>query len=158
MRYIPEDLKTRIEKVFQTIYEDANPVMEALIVKPNLQVNVQTIRTAERLGSLDVAGKLVNGELVEVWEIAVVDNQAMVNVYGATKYGVNFMSPLKTFILSPVEPGAKVRDVAIAFEDASLPPWLFWVERQTSHDRIYAVQWDGSGEQPPAEEMASVAR
>ena len=154
MRTLPADIQARINLVQQTLYNNADPRMEAVIVKANRTLDIQTIRSGT-LGSIDLAPKIVDAAVTEIWIIAVVDARAVVNVY-AYSDAIDFTTPDRTFTLATEEVDAKVRDVSITF-DGELP-WLFWVERGVSYDKIWALQWDGTGTQPAGTELVSVAR
>ena len=154
MRTLPADIQARINLVQQTLYNNADPRMEAVIVKANRTLDIQTIRSGT-LGSIDLAPKIMAGAVTEIWIISVVDAQAVVNVY-AYSNAIDFTTPDRTFTLATEEVDAKVRDVSIAF-DGELP-WLFWVERGVSYDKIWTVQWDGTDAQPVSTELVSVAR
>jgi hypothetical protein len=151
---LPPEIQARINFVQQTLYNNADPRMEAVIVKANRTLDIQTISTGT-VGSIDLAAKIVDGTVTEIWIISVVDAQAVVNVYTYAET-IDFTTPDRTFTLDTEEAGAKVRDVSIAF-DGDLP-WLFWVERGVSYDKIFALQWDGTGTQPAGTELVSVAR
>jgi len=154
MRALPADIQARINLVQQTIYNNADPRMEAVIVKANRTLDIQTIRSGT-LGSVDLAPKIVVDAATEIWIVAVVSGQAVVNVYTYAET-IDFTAPDRTFTLATEEVDAKVRDVSITF-DGELP-WLFWVERGVSYDKIWALQWDGTGTQPAGTELVSVAR
>ena len=107
------------------------------------------------MGGIDLAPKIVDGEVTEIWIITVVSGQAVVNVYTYSD-DIDFTTPDRTFTLTTEELDAKVRDVSISFDGTS--PWLFWVERGVSYDKIWTVQWDGTGTQLAGTELAAVAR
>jgi len=154
MRTLPADIQARINLVQQTIYNNADPHMEAFIVKANRTLDIQTIQSGT-LGSIDLAAKIVDAAVTEIWIISVVNAQAVVNVYTYAET-IDFATPDRTFTLTTEELDAKVRDVSIAF-DGELP-WLFWVERGVSYDKIWALQWDGTDAQPAGTELAAIAR
>ena len=156
MRSLPADIQARINLVQQTLYNNADPKMEATIVKANRTLNIQTIRSGT-LGSIDLAPKIVADAVTEIWIIAVVSGAAVVNVYTYSD-AIDFTTPDRTFSLVTEEVDAKVRDVSIAFDGAN--PWLFWVERGISYDKIWTVQWDGVDPalQPAGTELVSAAR
>jgi len=154
MRTLPSDIQARINIVAQTLYNNADPRMEAVIVKANRTLDIQTIQSGT-LGSIDLAQKIVDAAVTEIWIISVVDAQAVVNVYAYAET-IDFATPGRTFTLTAEEASAKVRDVSIAFDGED--PWLFWVERGVSYDKIWTVQWDGTGTQPAGTELVSVAR
>jgi len=154
MRTLPTDIQARINLVAQTLYNNADPKMEAVIVKANRTLDIQTIQSGV-LGSIDLAAKIVDAVVTEIWIISVVAAQAVVNVYTYAET-IDFTTPGRTFTLTTEEVDAKVRDVSIAFDGAN--PWLFWVERGVSYDKIWTVQWDGTSTQPAATELVAVAR
>ena len=151
---IPTGILERIQKLNQTNYENADPRMEAVIIKANRTLDIQTIQSGT-LGGIDLAPKIVDGEVTEIWIITVVSGQAVVNVYTYSD-DIDFTTPDRTFTLTTEELDAKVRDVSISFDGTS--PWLFWVERGVSYDKIWTVQWDGTGTQLAGTELAAVAR
>ena len=152
MRTIPAELLAKIQSLNQTTYNNANPLIKATIVKAIKTLELSTIRTAARVGGIDIAA---NTGPTEVWIIAVVSGVAVVNVYTYSE-AIDFGAPTRTFSLTTEQVDASVRDVAVAFDGVS--PWLFWVERGVSYDKIFALQWDGAGIQPAATELLSVAR
>ena len=152
MRTITAELLAKIQSLNQTTYNNANPLMRATIVKAIKTLELSTIRTAARVGGIDIAA---NTGPTEVWIIAVVSGVAVVNVYTYSE-AIDFGTPTRTFNLSTEQVDASVRDVAVVFDGVS--PWLFWVERGVSYDKIFALQWDGAGIQPAATELLSVAR
>jgi hypothetical protein len=154
MRTLLADIQARINLVQQTLYNNADPRMEAVVVKAIRSLDIQTIRSGI-VGSIDLAAKIVAADVAEIWIIAVVSNAAVVNVYTYADT-IDFSTPTRTFTLVTQEVGAKVKDVSIAFDGAN--PWLFWVERGVSYDKIWALQWDGTGIQPAGTELKSVAR
>ena len=151
---LPADILERIQKLNQTNYENADPRMEAVIVKANRTLDIQTIRSGT-LGSIDLAPKAVDGVVTEIWIIAVVGGAAVINVYTYSD-AIDFTAPDRTFTLTTEELDAKVRDVSISFDGTN--PWLFWVERGISYDKIWTVQWDGTETQPAGTELVAVAR
>ena len=151
---IPEEILERIQKLNQTNYENADPRMEAVIIKANRTLDIQTIQSGT-LGSIDLVPKIVDSIVTEIWIIAVVSGQAVVNVYTYSD-AIDFTTPDRTFTLTTEEASAKVRDVSISFDGED--PWLFWVERGINYDKIWTVQWDGTGTQPAGTELAAVAR
>ncbi len=168
MRSIPTALLERIQLLNQTIYNNANPIMEAVIVKAIKTLDIHTIRSASSLGAIDMAMQTdAAGAPVTLWIIAVVAKQAIVTTYDLTVETPDYETPTSTFTLATQEAGA-VRDVAIEFDGAwsggvlitSGAPHLFWVERGVSLDKIWTVQWDGvtPATQPAATEFLSVAR
>ena len=154
MRTLPADIQARINLVAQTLYNNADPRMEAVIVKANRTLDIQTIRSGT-LGSIDLAPKIVASVVTEIWVIAVVSSAAVVNIYTYST-DIDFTTPTRTFTITTAETSAKVRDASIAFDGEN--PWLFWVERGVSYDKIWALQWDGTGTQPVGTELVSVAR
>lgn len=156
MRDIPADILAKIQSLNQTIFNNAEPKMEAVITKAIRSLEIKTIRTGT-VGSIDIAA-LMDGETVaELWIIGVVSAQAVINVYTYAE-DIDFSTPTRTFTLTTEEVDAKVKDVAIAFDGAL--PWLFWVERGASYDKIWALQWDGADpvSQPAGTEIKAVAR
>lgn len=152
MRAIPAEILARIQTLQKTTFSNANPLMKATIVKAIKTLELSTIRTAARVGGIDIAA---NTGPTEIWIIAVVSGVAVVNVYTYSA-AIDFGTPARTFNLAAEQVGASVRDVAISFDGVS--PWLFWVERGVSYDKIFALQWNGQGVQPAATELLSVAR
>jgi len=154
MRSLPSDIQERINLVQQTIYNNADPKMEASIIKANRVLEIQTIQS-EVLGSIDLAPKIVDSIVTEIWIISIVNSQAKVNIYNYID-DIDFSTPDRTFSLVTEEVDAKVRDVSISFDGEN--PWLFWVERGISYDKIWGLQWDGVDTQPSATELKSVVR
>ena len=154
MRTLPADIQARIDLIQQTIYENANPLMTATIVKATQDVNIFTVSTGARLGSIDLAFVLVDDAITFVWIIMVIDGIAYVNVYDFAS--LNWEAATSSFNLTVVNAGASVKSAAITMDGSN--PWLFWVERTATNDIIYTLQWDGSGAQPAATELLSVAR
>ena len=152
MRTIPTEILARIQTLEKTIFNNANPLMRATIVKAIKTLELSTIRTAARVGGIDIAA---NTGPTEIWIIAVVSGAAVVNTYAYSE-AIDFGTPARTFTLTTEQVDASVRDVAVAFDGTD--PWLFWVERGVSYDKIFALQWDGQGVQPAATELLSVAR
>jgi hypothetical protein len=166
MRDIPADILAKIQSLNQTIFNNAEPKMEAIIVKAIKTLNIHTIRSASSLGAIDMAMQTdAAGAPVTLWIIAVVAKQAMVTTYDLTVETPDYTTPTSTFTLATQEAGA-VRDVAIEFDGAwsggvlitSGAPHLFWVERGVSLDKIWTVQWDGVGPQPAGTELLSEVR
>lgn len=164
MRTLPTDIQDRIDLLNQTIHNNANPKMEAVIVKAIRNLNIQTLRSGSSIGSIDIALETDDsGEPYRIWIAGVVDKQVFISVYDIDE---TYNSPDSTFALSTEEEGAAVRDVAIEFDgtwtDGVLAtdavPWIFWVERGLTTDKIWAVQWDGVDVQPEATELHSVTR
>jgi len=154
MRSLPSDIQEKINLVQQTIYNNADPKMEASIIKANRVLNIQTIQSGV-IGSIDLAPKIIDNIVTEIWIISVVNSQAKVNIYNYVN-SIDFSVPDRTFSLITEEVDAKVRDVSITFDGAN--PWLFWVERGISYDKIWVLQWDGIGIQPAGTELKSVVR
>ena len=154
MRSLPSDIQERINLVQQTIYNNADPKMEASIIKANRVLEIQTIQSGV-LGSIDLAPKIVDSIVTEIWIISIVNSQAKVNIYNYID-DIDFSTPDRTFSLVTEEVDAKVRDVSISFDGEN--PWLFWVERGISYDKIWGLQWDGVDTQPSATELKSVVR
>lgn len=164
MRTLPVDIQNRIDLLNQTIYNNANPRMEAVIVKAIRNLNIQTLRSGSSIGSIDIALETdESGDPYRIWIAGVVDKQVVVNVYNVDG---TYTTPDSTFTLATEEEGAAVRDVAIEFDGAwtegilitDTVPWLFWVERGLTMDKIWAVQWDGVDTQPAGTEIHSVER
>ena len=154
MRSLPSDIQERINLVQQTIYNNADPKMEASIIKANRVLEIQTIQSGV-LGSIDLAPKIVDSIVTEIWIISIVNSQAKVNIYNYID-DIDFSTPDRTFSLVTEEVDAKVRDVSISFDGEN--PWLFWVERGISYDKIWCLQWDGVDTQPAGTELKSVVR
>ena len=157
MRAISAELLAKIQKLNQTMYENADPFMRAVIEKTEQVVNTRTLRQATRLGSIDLALKLDNPEAVQLWIISEANRQIFVDVYDFPD--PDWGTPNRTFNVACQDVEATPLDVAIAFS-GGLPwlPWLFWVERLSTYNKIYALQWDGTGVQPVASERASILR
>ena len=154
MRAISAELLAKIQKLNQTMYENADPFMRAVIEKTEQVVNTRTLRQATRLGSIDLALKLDNPEAVQLWIISEANRQIFVDVYDFPD--PDWGTPNRTFNVACQDSEATPLDVAITFNGGL--PWLFWVERLSTHNKIYALQWDGAGVQPVASELLSVAR
>ncbi len=167
MRPISADLLARIQALNQTIYGNADPKMQATIIKAVTDLQVYTISTGELLGPIDPAMKWADltKDPEEVWIAEVINRQAVVNVY-TYKKNMDFATPDRTFTLATVGTNARVRDIAIEFDgtiingalQTSGAPYIAWLERTTSYDTCYIIQWDGTGEQPAATELLKVAR
>jgi len=82
MREIPEDILSKIQSLNQTHFNNANPIMEAVIVRSFKNLNIQTLHDTGRLGSLDIAARREDPDLPpsELVLIAVVDGEALVYV------------------------------------------------------------------------------
>lgn len=168
MRTISTALLERIRLLNQTIYNNANPIMEAIIVKAIKTLDIYTVRNASSLGAIDLAIQTdaSGNNLVTLWIIAVVAKQAMVTTYDLTVETPDYTTPTNTFTLATEEVGAAVRDVAIEFDGtwtdgafiSSGNPWMFWVERGIGFDKIWTVQWNGVGDQPVGTELFSEVR
>ena len=80
MRDIPEDILAKIQSLNQTHFNNANPIMEAVIVRSFRNLNIQTLHDTGRLGSLDLAARREDPDLPpsELVLIAVVDGEALV--------------------------------------------------------------------------------
>lgn len=154
MRALPAEIQQRINRLQQTQYNNANPFMRAVIEKTEQVVNTRTLRQATRLGSIDLALKLDNPEEVQLWIMSEANRQIFVDVYllAAPEWG----TPNRTFNVACQNVEATPLDVAIAFNGGI--PWLFWVERLSAYNKIYALQWDGNGVQPTASERANILR
>lgn len=156
MRTLSADMQARINKLQQTTHQNANPLMQSVVTKAIQTVQIKTLREGNRLGSIDLAFEFDSGEIVTAWVIGVVDGVATVTTYNFPD--PDWETPDSTFSLTPVTVGGVVRDVSATLDGAN--PWLFWVERTSSHDKIYALQWNGvdPAVQPAATELLSVAR
>ena len=156
MRTISAEILERIQSLNQTAWNNANPMMQAIVVKAIRNLDTKTIRSG-KVGSIDISAKIIDDVISELWIISVVDGAAVVNVYTYAD-DIDYTTPDSTFTLATEESEAKVRDVAISFDGTD--PWLFWVERGVSYDKIFALQWNGVDPaiQPAAEELLSVAR
>jgi len=156
MRTLSADMQARINKVQQTTHQNANPLMQSVVTKAIQTVQIKTLREADRLGSIDLAFEFALGAITKAWIIGVVDGVATITTYNFPD--PDWETPDSTFSLAPVTAGGVVRDVSVTLDGTN--PWLFWVERTSSHDKIYALQWDGADPavQPVATELLSVAR
>lgn len=208
MRPIPAELKAKIEALNQTIYANADPKMQATIIKAITDLDVFTVAEGEVLGKIDLAAQIsdVNSAPDAIWLAQVINHEAVVKVYTYSKE-MDFATPSRTFTLATVGTNARVRDIAISFylpfeitfddealiddemelddtyefddeEDASIflgylfgieaygltdgvtvgSPYIAWLERTTTHDTGYIIQWDGTGDQPEATKLFEVAR
>ena len=208
MRHIPADLLTRIQALNQTIYGNADPKMQAIIIKAITDLDVFTVAEGEVLGKIDLAAQIsaVNSAPDAIWLAQVINHEAVIKVYTYSA-GMDFATPASTFTLATVGTNARVRDIAISFylpfeiafddedlvddelelddemefddeEDASIflgylfgieaygltdgvtvgSPYIAWLERTTTHDTGYSIQWDGTGDQPEATKLLEVAR
>lgn len=143
MRTLPPDLKAKIEAVNQTIYNNADPKIEAVITKAVKSIDIQTLPTSGRLGSIDIAARRDDPAQppTELWLIAIVDGEAL--VYQHT------VQPEETTIDwgTPTNIGP-ARDAAIEFDGSFIDgqfvtfgePWFFRVIRETLSDKILARQ------------------
>ena len=210
MRPIPAELKAKIEALNQTIYANADPKMQATIIKAITDLDVFTITEGEVLGKIDLAAQIsdANSAPDAIWLAQVINHEAVIKVY-AYSGGMDFATPASTFTLATVGTNARVRDIAISFylpfeitfddealiddemelddtyefddeEDASIflgylfgieaygltdgvtvgSPYIAWLERTTTHDTGYIIQWDGvdPATQPEATKLFEVAR
>ena len=210
MRPIPAELKAKIEALNQTIYANADPKMQATIIKAITDLDIFTITEGEVLGKIDLAAQIsaVNSAPDAIWLAQVINHEAVIKVY-AYSGGMDFATPSRTFTLAPIGTNARVRDIAISFylpfeiafddedlvddelelddemefddeEDASIflgylfgieaygltdgvtvgSPYIAWLERTTTHDTGYIIQWDGvdPATQPEATKLFEVAR
>ena len=211
MRPIPAELKAKIEALNQTIYANADPKMQAIIIKAITDLDVFTITEGEVLGKIDLAAQMsdVNSAPDAIWLAQVINHEAVIKVY-AYSGGMDFATPARTFTLATVGTNARVRDMAISFylpfeiafddedlvddelelddemefdeeEDVSIflsylfggleaygltdgvtvgSPYIAWLERTTTHDTAYIIQWDGvdPATQPEATKLFEVAR
>ena len=210
MRPIPAELKAKIEALNQTIYANADPKMQATIIKAITDLDVFTVAEGEVLGKIDLAAQIsdVNSAPDAIWLAQVINHEAVIKVYTYSA-GMDFATPASTFTLATVGTNARVRDIAISFylpfemgfededliddemelddtyefddeEDASIflrylfgieaygltdgvtvgSPYIAWLERTTTHDTAYIIQWDGvdPATQPEATKLLEVAR
>lgn len=163
MRDLPPDIQEKINLLNQSIYNNAQPSMEAVIVKAVKTLDMFTVRENLSLGAIDVSVETdASGMPVKLWIIAAVDKRAVVTVHDPVNRDILF----STFMLTTEEVNAKVFDVAIEFDGiwidsvfiSSGAPYLFWVERGIALNKIWTIQWDGQGVQPLGKEMLSVVR
>ena len=211
MRPISADLLNRIQALNQTIYGNADPKMQATIIKAITDLDVFTITEGEVLGKIDLAAQMsdVNSAPDAIWLAQAINYEAVIKVYTYSA-GMDFATPARTFTLATVGTNARVRDIAISFylpfemgfededliddemelddeiefdeeEDVSIflsylfggleaygltdgvtvgSPYIAWLERTTTHDTAYIIQWDGvdPATQPEATKLLEVAR
>ena len=211
MRHISADLLTRIQALNQTIYGNADPKMQAIIIKAITDLDIFTVAEGEVLGKIDLAAQIsdVNSAPDAIWLAQVINHEAVIKVYTYAK-DMDFATPARTFTLATVGTNARVRDIAISFylpfemgfededliddemelddeiefdeeEDVSIflsylfgrleaygltdgvtvgSPYIAWLERTTTHDTVYIIQWDGvdPATQPEATKLLEVAR
>ena len=211
MRHISADLLTRIQALNQTIYGNADPKMQAIIIKAITDLDAFTITEGEVLGKIDLAAQIsaVNSAPDAIWLAQAINYEAAIKVYTYSKE-MDFATPSRTFTLATVGTNARVRDIAISFylpfeiafddedliddemelddeiefdeeEDVSIflsylfggleaygltdgvtvgSPYIAWLERTTTHDTAYIIQWDGvdPATQPEATKLLEVAR
>ena len=151
MRSIPAELLSRIQSLNQTIHGNANPLMSLKIIKASKILDINTIRTESRVGSVDIA---VGNDLA--WIISIVSGGANVRKYAYVNNEINLAS-YTDFDIDKQELGATIRDVAVT-QTGTSDPFFFWVERGTSTDKIWTVQWDGTGTMPMPTELFSRVR
>lgn len=167
MRSISTDLLARIQALNQTQFNNANPMMLATIIKVVNDLQVYTIATGDLLGQIALAMKWADltKSPEEVWITEVINRQAVIKVYTYTE-DMDFATPARQFTLATVGTNARVRDIAIEFDgtivngalQTSGAPYIAWLERTTSYDTCYIIQWDGTGSQPAATQLLQVAR
>lgn len=167
MRPISADLLAKIQALNQTQFNNANPQMLATIIKVVNDLQVYTIATGDLLGQIALTMRWTNlaADPNEVWIAEVINRQAVIKVYTYAK-DMNFATPTRSFTLAMVGTNARVRDIAIEFDgtitngalQTSGAPYIAWLERTTSYDTCYIIQWDGTGTQPVAAELLKVAR
>ena len=210
MRHISADLLTRIQALNQTIYGNADPKMQATIIKAITDLGIFTVTEGEVLGKIDLAAQIsaVNSAPDAIWLAQAINYEAVIKVYTYSD-GMDFATPARTFTLATVGTNARVRDIAISFylpfeiafddedlvddelelddemefdeeEDVSIflsylfgieaylptdgvtvgSPYIAWLERTTTHDTGYIIQWDGvdPATQPEATKLLEVAR
>ena len=151
MRSIPAELLSRIQSLNQTIHGNANPLMSIKLIKASKVLDINTIRTENRVGSVDIA---VGNNLT--WIISIVNGGANVRVYDYIDNATDLTS-YTDFDIEKQELGATIRDVAVT-QTGTSDPFFFWVERGTSTDKIWTVQWDGTGTMPSPTELFSRVR
>lgn len=167
MRSIPSGLLARIEKLNQTIYENADPRMYAKILRVTKNLQVYTVSSAEAMGTIDLAVNWpdLSKDPTEIWIAEVINRAGVVKVYDYDEE-MDFAAPARMFDLATVGVNARVKDIAIAFDgtvtDGQVAttgaPYIAWLERTTSFDTCYIIQWDGTGSQPAAMELLQIAR
>lgn len=167
MRPIPAEIMERIRMLEQVPAKNAGPMMRAIITKASSDLSVHTLTSADNLGSLDLAMQWEDLQEAPdaLWIVQVVTKQAVVNRFDI-KDVMDYTTPDMTVTLDTAEPGAVVRNVAIEFDGNLLgsavetvgAPYIAWLERTTTHDKAYVIQWDGEGSQPAATEILSVER
>lgn len=167
MRTISATLLAQIQALQQTPDGNADPKMTATITKASSDLSVHTLTSADNLGSLDLAMQWEDLQEAPdaLWIVQVVTKQAVVNRFDI-KDAMDYTTPDMTVTLDTAEPGAVVRNVAIEFDgnpegadvETAGAPYIAWLERTTTHDKAYVIQWDGEGSQPAATEILSVER
>ncbi len=167
MRSISGTLQARIEKLNQTIYENADPRMYAKILRITKNLQVYTVASAEAMGTIDLAVNWpdLSKDPTEIWIAEVINRAGVVKVYDYDEE-MDFAAPARMFDLTTVGVNARVKDIAIAFDgtvtDGQVAttgaPYIAWLERTTSYDSGYVIRWDGTGTQPAAMELLQVAR
>lgn len=167
MRSISGILQARIEKLNQTIYENADPRMYAKILRVTKNLQVYTVASAEAMGTIDLAVNWpdLSKDPTEIWIAEVINRVGVVKVYDYDEE-MDFAAPARMFDLATVGVNARVKDIAIAFDgtvtDGQVAttgaPYIAWLERTTSYDSGYVVRWDGTGSQPAAMELLQIAR
>jgi hypothetical protein len=167
MRSISSGLLLRIEKLNQTIYENADPRMYAKILRVTKNLQVHTVASAEAMGTIDLAVNWpdLSKDPTEIWIAEVINRAGVVKVYDYDEE-MDFAAPARMFDLTTVGVNARVKDIAIAFDgtvtDGQVAttgaPYIAWLERTTSYDSGYVIRWDGTGTQPAATEVIKVGR
>lgn len=167
MRTIPAALLAKIQSLQQTPDGNADPKMTATIIKANSDLSIYTLANSGVLGPIDVTMQWedLTADPEAVWVAEVIDKVGVIKVFNYAET-LDFTTPDSTFNLTPVGTGATVRDIAIEFDgtltagvlQTSGAPYITWMERTTTHDKAYVIQWDGTGSQPAATELLSVER
>ena len=130
---------------------------EPTATHPPLNVIECVLSGEGQMGSIDVAIKTDEyGGIKEAWIIRIINKQAFVEIHDNPNKA--FLEPVRTFNIAPIGASEMV-DVAIEFTGtrdqygiftSDESPHLFWVERTSDYDKIYAVKWDGTGSRPAA--------
>lgn len=167
MRAVSATLLAQIQSLHQTQANNANPMMRAIIVKANYDLNVYTLTSADILGPLDLAMQWedLTAAPDALWVAQVINRQAVVSRYNWGEM-MDFAAPDMTVMLVTVASGATVKDIAIEFDgnltgadlETEGAPYIAWLERTPTHDKAYIIRWDGTGSQPTATEILSVTR
>ena len=169
MRTIPAALLAKIQSLNHTITGNADPKRWASVIKADKTLQIKTVANTGILGAIDLTINWpdLTADPTEVWIIEVINKAAVVKVYTYSDT-IDYSTPTRSFTLTVVGTGAVVRDAAISFDgtfvegemQTSGAPWLFWLERTSTHYKAYALQWDGADPavQPAATELLSVER